>query len=161
MARLERWAKDFSTMNNFTPPSKEEIKRCYGITNDDFEILVQDSPTPPPRFSLIDTVIEPLASFFGVPTFAFKRGVFVVALIFVPWWGPIAKKNFEDCIVTTTEYYFAGFRQLPPPKDQDDIRYVVTVPPAASTTPIMDLRTGMFSSGTQFHLISGSATIPS
>lgn len=144
-----------SDEKTFTPPSKEDIRKKYGIETEDFEILVQDNLPSPDELKKDDSVLETVLDFFGVPTFLLKKGTILLAIIFIPWWGPIAKKNFEECVVTTYNYYeevVTKFAQAPDPP-----RYLITLrdPADIARSPI-DLKTGSFPVGTGIYPYSSS-----
>ena len=145
--------------HEFTPPSKEELRKKYGITDEDFEILVQEVPTPPERLFSIDSYLESVANFLDVPTFLFRRGLCVVAVILVPYWGPMAKKKIEDCYTTTSEFWLGAFHRLPKPHDIGDVR-LVAVTPGPSTLNVENASMGMFQAGTTIYFISDSAPPP-
>ena len=143
-------------MNHFTPPSKDEIKAKYGITIDDFDVLTQDTTPDASALKRLGQFLEPVADCFGVPTFLLKKGLIIVAIIFLPWWGPKVQTEFRDCMVTTYAYYSDVLSKLPQP-DTETPRYVLTVKdPIDLTRNAIDLKTGTFPTGSGIYPFSGS-----
>ena len=141
--------------NKFVPPSKKEIREKYGISNEDFDVLLRESTPTAEELKESGSLLESVIDFLGVPTFLLKKGVIVLAVIFIPYWGPIATKNFQDCIVTTYNYYSEVVKHVADTSDPP--RYVLTLqdPADIARNPI-DLRTGSFPVGTGIYPISGS-----
>jgi len=82
--------------NPFTPPTKEQIKEKYGIANDDLEILVSDAVPTAEELEKEGTFLESVAEYFGVPTFLKKKGLWILAIIFAPYWGRRLSRNFQS-----------------------------------------------------------------
>lgn len=93
-------------MSTFTPPLKNEIKTKYNISNDDFEILTQDSVPEPSLLKKLGQYLEPVVQLFGVPTFLLKTTTgIIIAIIFIPVWGPPAYQRFQDAKIVAQSYY--------------------------------------------------------
>ena len=147
-------------MSHFTPPSKEDIKKQYGISDTDFEVLVSETLPSPEQMKKEETMLEKLADFFGVPTFLLKKKGLILAIIFLPYWGPKVQNEFRDCFVTTYSYYVDVLSKKPVPLSQPGIdtempRYVVTVPDLTNIS-VVDPRSGNFPTGSGIYPFSGS-----
>ena len=149
-------------MSQFTPPTKEEIRKKYDINSADFDVLVSDSLPSAKQLKDEERMLEKVADFFGVPTFFLKSvaGV-IIAIIFIPYWGPKVQNEFRECIVTTYSYYDDVLTKKHVPLEQpgfgtDMPRYAVTV--RAQTSRVrnaIDLRSGRFPEGSGIRPFSG------
>ncbi len=143
----------------FDLPTKDEIKQVYDLP-DEFEIEVRDATPPAKELKEKGLSLESVLGHFGVPTFLLRKGLLIIAVIFLPYWGPTAKQNFQDCIFTTTQYYaqvFEKFQQLPEPEMTDQFRYLVAFPTTGTQSlSAIDLGTGSFPQGTGIMPVSSS-----
>lgn len=92
---------------SFNPPSKDEIKKKYSISNDDFDVLVKDKLPEPKELQNDESFIEKVADFLGVPTFLkkYKKTGIIVAILFLPGWISPVFNTSKDIIVTTCKFY--------------------------------------------------------
>lgn len=71
-------------MSVFVPPSKEDLKAKYHITEHDFQILINDCVPEPSALALVGQHLEPVAQLFSVPTFMLKsRAGLLLGIVFV------------------------------------------------------------------------------
>jgi hypothetical protein len=114
---------------SFNPPSKEEIKQKYRITENDFDILIQQSIPDAKDLQSEESLLEKVADYFGVPTFLKKhrkKGL-VLAILFIPGWiGPVCE-NAKNVIVTTYNFYNENIRLLSNIIDENS-KYLVFYP---------------------------------
>jgi hypothetical protein len=140
-------------MNNFTPPDKSAIREKYKITESDFKILIENDLS---FLSKIGGTLEAVASFMGAPTFLLKGGGIVLAVVFLPWWGPNVTHQFTDCLTTTFDFYAKAAEYLKPTDTRDTRLAVVTPQNIAPENNVVDLKLGLFPEGTGIYPISGS-----
>lgn len=86
----------------FKAPTKEEIKAKYGITDNDFSILIEDNVPDAKELQKEESLLEKVADFLGVPTFLKKhrRTGIILAIIFLPI------KQHSFCKLTDRQFFF-------------------------------------------------------
>ena len=98
----------------FQLPPEDEVRRRYGIpSGQEFRIERAESLPPPASLKKLGAMLEEAADFFGVPTFLLKKAGLVLAVIFIPYWGPKAKEEEKAAIVIARDYWVGPFQNLP------------------------------------------------
>lgn len=110
----------------FKTPSKEEIKTKYGITDNDFSILVSNKVPDAKELQEEESLLEKVADFFGVPTFLKKhrRTGIILAIMFLPGWLPPVYENTKNMIATTYTFYEKQITYLSNAIDNDSVYLV-------------------------------------
>lgn len=143
-------------------PTKEEIKKAYNISNDDFEIL-----TSFPKEDIVKKKygkLIKLSSIFGLNAWMLRSitGV-ILAIIFIPpkvqstldeaieFWRPVIQYTYDagQKIVQNIQY----------PKEGEEIKTIAILPKEIKfqqTTERQEL--DEYPAGTQIHLVSGTMT---
>lgn len=131
-------------MSDFIPPTKEELKQHYNIQNDDFKILTRDSLPLLNRYESI----EPLLWFCGVPTFILKsKRKFILAIIFIPKWGPVAADQLYDTFSVAQSVYNA--LHIPDMPEPQTYKYAIVTTNPITLRQHQDIaETGLFPAGT-------------
>ncbi len=113
----------------FTRPTKNEVKQKYGISEDDFEILVQDNLPAAKELQEEGTVFERVASWLGVPTFLkkYRKTGILIALVLIPGWGPMVCEKGNTVITTSYNFYAENVNRLQNFYDENS-KYLVFYP---------------------------------
>jgi len=140
----------------FKMPSEDDVRRAFNIPpGQPLRIERSDSLPDPSWLKKIGGFLEQAADFFGVPTFLLKTGGLVVAVIFVPYWGPKVKEEVKSAIVITRDYWAGPFQKLPPPSSDYAFPHYVAVTSGPNTVSqnIAFFETGRLQAGTTFYPI--------
>lgn len=145
--------------SEFKLPSEDEVRRAYQIPpSQPIRIEKSDSLPDPSWVKKIGGYLEEAADFFGVPTFLLRAGGIIVAVFFLPFWGPKVKEEVKSAVVISYDYWVGPFQQLPyQTPDLPFSRYaVVTAGLNSVSQNIAFLETGHLQAGTALYPISGS-----
>ena len=148
--------------SEFRIPSEDDLKRKYGIQqNEHIDIQTSDAPPSPGWVQELGGYLEQAADYFGVPTFLLKKptaiGVIVIAVFFVPYWGPKALDEIKTAVVVSKETWFGAFSQLPAQNPEPASTYAVVTPHANTVQQSLTaINTGHFQTGTSWYPISGT-----
>ena len=141
----------------FQLPPEDEVRRRYGIpSGQEFRIERAESLPPPASLKKLGAMLEEAADFFGVPTFLLKKAGLVLAVIFIPYWGPKAKEEVKAAIVIARDYWVGPFQNLPEPSTDYAFPHYVAVTNGPNTVSqnIAFFETGYLAAGTALYPIS-------
>jgi len=99
----------------FTSPSKEELRAKYGITSEDFEVIITNSVPDAKQLAKEESFLEKVLDFFGVPTFLkkLKSTGLILAVVFMPYWARKVSSEVKAAIVTSYAFYSEVLDKLP------------------------------------------------
>lgn len=142
----------------FHLPPEDEVRRRYGVqAGQEVRIEKAESLPSPSALEKLGAILEEAADFFGVPTFLLKRAGLIIAIIFIPYWGPKAKEEVKEAIVITRDYWVGPFQNLPRPSPPYAFPHYVAVTNGPNTVSqnIAFFETGRLQAGTTFYPVSG------
>jgi hypothetical protein len=144
----------------FQLPPDDEVRRAYKIpSGQDVRIEKAEALPAPSLLKKIGAVLEEAADFFGVPTFLLKKAGLVIAILFIPYWGPKVKEEVKSAVVITRDYWVGPFQNLPKPSTDYAFPHYVAVTNGPNTVSqnIAFFETGRLQTGTTFYPISGES----
>lgn len=144
--------------NQFKMPSCEEVRRAYKIpVEQEVRIEQLDSLPDPGWVKRIGGYLVEAASFFGVPTFLLKTGGMIVAIFFLPYWGPRVQEEVKSAIVMSHDYWIGPFQNLAKQEPEEPAtRYAIVTQNSNTVAQAISIyQTGSFPSGTQLFPVSG------
>ena len=144
---------------NFRLPSEEEIRRAYKIPPEQkFRIEVAESLPDPSWVQKTGAYLENAADFFGVPTFLMRNAGLVLAVFFLPYWGPKVQEEVKSAVVITYDYWMGPFQKLPYQNPEYPFSRYAVITPTANTVSqnVTFFETGKLPTGTTFVPITGN-----
>jgi len=144
--------------SNFKLPTEDEVRSAYDIpAGHHLRIEKVESLPDPDWVKKTGGFLRKVADYFGVPTFLLTVSGLVVAVFFLPYWGPKVKAEVKQAIVLSVDYWAGPFQNLPYQKPEEPATRFAIVTPMQNTVAqnIAMANTGSFSAGTAFYPISG------
>jgi hypothetical protein len=142
----------------FQLPPEDEVRRAYNIPPDQTVRIEKSEVLPAPSLlKKIGAFLEEAADYFGVPTFLLKKGSLVLAIIFIPVWGPKVKEEVKSAVVITRDYWLGPFQKLPPRQTAYAFPHFAVVTNGTNTISqnVAFFETGRMQAGTAFYPITG------
>jgi len=111
-------------MTDFTPPTKEELKHHYNITNDHFTFLTTDKLPEPSLLQKLGQYLEPVFWAHGIPTFLLKNkyGI-VISVLMIYQWGPTAAERILHSVSLVQSAYNA--LDIPDMPEEQTYQYAI------------------------------------
>ena len=131
-------------MTDFIPPTKEELKQKYNITNDDFTVLTINELPEPSALQILGQYLEPVFRAHGIPTFLLKSKLgAIISVLMIYQWGPTAVERISHSVSLVQSAY--NSLQIPDRPKEQKYRYaIVTQDPITLLESQAILATGSF-----------------
>lgn len=143
----------------FNIPPEEEVRKAYQIpAGQPLQIESVEKLPDPNWVKKMGGYLTEAASYFGVPTFLLKTGGVIIAVFFLPYWGPKVQEEVKGAIMISYDYWVGPFQNLPDQRPEEPATNyaIVTTAPNTVSQGLQFYQTGYLQAGTSLYPISGA-----